>query len=231
MAVPWRSSNSFYRKYLYNYVLLYKNRADVKIFLEIILSLITVIVFGLFAIRPTFVTIATLLTEIKTKEDISLQLDQKISNISTAQELVERNQDRIALLHSAIPSIPTPHTYVRQVEGLTIKNSVKIEQLRMENVTLVGETKEEITPSFDEDTPDILVLPPQAGAIEFSLSASGNYLSLLAFLKDIQNARRPFVIDSFSITNVVESSQEKVVLTLTGRVPYINLVKPEQLLP
>lgn len=226
MATPWRTNNNFYRRYLYNFVLLYKKRADLKMFLEIILSLVTIIIFGIFAVRPTFVTIASLITEINSKVDISQQLDQKIANIGTAQTLVDQNREKIDRLNIAIPDSPTPQTYIRQIEGLVTKNSVLLEQLRMEDIALVGqEATDETLPTepIDEtETITSLVLPPTAAEINISLSVSGSYLSLLSFLKDVQNTRRPLVIDTFLVNSVIENRGQKLVLTINGRIPYIE---------
>src|SRR3989344_2584626 len=98
MAVRWRQDSGVYRKYLQNIVVLYQSRQDIQIFTEMLLSLGTIIIFGLFAIKPTLVTIAELITEQRAKNETIAIMDQKINNLVEAQTLFETEKDRLATL-------------------------------------------------------------------------------------------------------------------------------------
>src|SRR4030042_1069686 len=63
----------------------YSQRPNLKAYLELFLSLITVVVFGVFAIRPTIITIGKLLKEIKAKEETVVIMNQKIENHKTSK--------------------------------------------------------------------------------------------------------------------------------------------------
>lgn len=226
MAVIWRQEQLFYRKYLYNLILLYKNRDDVKMFLEILLSLVTVAVFGLFAIKPTAVTIASLTTEISSKGETIAIMDQKIENLAIAQQVYEQQRDTLRLLESSVPSKPDPHLYVRQIEGLITRHSLLLEGVTIEDVTLVGEEEiieaQEIT---DPNLPVPVSFPPEAKSTAVTISLSGDYQKQQEFLNDLQNLRRPILIDSISFDSVVTSTEEKIVLTIKGRIPHIRPIE------
>lgn len=225
MPAGIRQDQVFYRKYLYNIILLYKNRDDVKMSLEILLSLATVAIFAIFAIKPTFVTIAGLLTEIKSKQEIVAIMDQKIQDISSAQQVFEQQRAAIAVLQTAVPSKPDPHIYIRQVEGLINKNSLNFEGLIAQNITLIGDQQEEQPPGAPLDPDEIppLSFPQDAKSTEMTINTSGEFQKLQNFLKEMQSLRRPMLIDSASFDQIISASEEQLVLTITGRIPFVKI--------
>lgn len=207
---------------MYNLVLLYKNRQDIKMFLEILLSLLTVAGFGIFAIRPTVVTIANLITEIKSKQEIAQLLDTKINNLATAQQLYEQNRDTITLFETSIPNKPTPENYIGQLEAIVSKNSLTLENMSLEDLPLVGSVGAPIEKVEEEGKPTPRKIPSDATEMTISVGVSGTYQDLVAFLKDLESHRRPILIDSTSFDSIVAESDEKIVLTIKGRLAYIK---------
>jgi hypothetical protein len=61
MALGWRQGYSRYRAYFLNIYNLYKQRPDLRMFLEILLSLGAIAIFAAFAVRPTALTIVQLM--------------------------------------------------------------------------------------------------------------------------------------------------------------------------
>ncbi len=80
MALGWRKDYLRYRSYFLNVLNLYKRKEDLRMFLEIMLSLSAISFFSIFALRPTFLTIATLLKEINAKKGTIITMDTKIKN-------------------------------------------------------------------------------------------------------------------------------------------------------
>lgn len=219
MAVPWRQNSFFYRKYVYNFLLLYKNRSDIRMFLEVVLSLSTVCIFGIFAIRPTLLTIANLVTEIDNKKKVSSLMDTKISNLSRAQQNLSRNESLVELLSQSVPDGPEPQTYVRQVEALVARHSLGLTQFSVEKVNLKGQqTTEQQQINSDEQTNS--TLPPNAKTVDIAVTVSGTYENLKSFLQDLEKTRRMLVVDSFTMSLPRSSQNQQVSLTVTGRILY-----------
>jgi len=216
MALGWRKEYIRYKEYFLNVLTIYKQKEDLRMFLEILLSLVTVSFFGAFALRPTLVTIAALLTEIKSKEEIVAKLDTKIQNLSTAQTLLDQEITRLPLIENAIPQAASPETFVRQFEGLAAKNGVNLLGVSLGQVTLLGEVKK--APPEEGVTP----LPEDALGITFSVSLSGNYSELLGFLADLEKLRRPLAIDTTGITTTETEEGKTLVILVSGRAPYIG---------
>src|SRR5690348_2925170 len=81
------SKGPTYQKYLLDIMTIYKQRGDLQAYLEILLSIVAVGVFAVFAIKPTLVTIGGLITKNQTLQKTSNDLDTKIKNLGIAQTL------------------------------------------------------------------------------------------------------------------------------------------------
>lgn len=215
MALGWRKSYLRYRSFFLNLYNVYKRRPDVKMFLEIILSLVTISAFGVFALRPTALTIVQLLEEIEAKEETIEKMDIKIENLQTAQSLYNQQQTRISLLDQAIPDDPTPESYVRQLEGLASTRAVSVLGMSIGEVVLVG-TQEE------PESSDLEKLPQGSGGLTFSISVEGQYAQLNNFFNDLRNLRRPVKIDSANFNASETEEGQALVLVVQGRVPYLR---------
>ncbi len=215
MALGWRKGYVRYKSFFFNVYRVYKSRADMKMFLEIILSLVTVAFFASFALRPTALTITQLLQDISAKEETVAQMDKKIEGLAAAQKIFEREIKRIELLNQAVPDTPTPETFARQLEGLAAKHGITFNSLAMDDIVLVGKP-----PQVFSDRQDITDLPGNAGEIPFSLSAIGGYSNISTFLTDLENLRRPLKIDQATMSIAEIEAGKTLSLAVTGRIPY-----------
>ncbi len=216
MALGWRKDYLRYRSYFLNIVSVYKQRRDLKAFLELILTLVTISFFALFALKPTLLTIIELLREIEAKEETVEKMDTKIQNLQQAQTLYLQEEARINLLETAIPDKPAPDLFVRQIEGLSTSYPVNLLGITIGEVTLLGEEKE--IRSKDELQP----LPEGSKGITFSISIAGSYQSLVNFLSALEDMRRPVAVDAINILSPQLEETQNLILVVTGRTPYLK---------
>lgn len=208
----WHQNYQLYRKYLQNIIVLYQKRQDLKIFTELLLTLATVFIFGIFAIKPTLVTIAELYKEKKNKEEIILKMDQKISSLTQAEAFYDQAKEQIYLLNLAIPDQPLPESFVRQTEGLARKNNVTLTGLSVTNAPLIGQgTPSEQPPAFED-----------AQSFPVSLEATGNYFSLLSLLSDLELTRRPLSPQELKFSLINEEGATDLTLSLSGFIIYLK---------
>lgn len=223
MAANLRTDYVRSQRYFTDIVALYKRRPDLKAFMEILLSLGTIGVFAMFAIRPTLLTISNLLTEIKSKEETIAQMDEKITNLSAAQQILQQQKPVIDLLADAVPTDSKLDGYIRQVEGLIGRNSLQVFGLASGEITLSGtkvaQTKVNANPNQAKTQSDF---PPSAVPIEINVSVAGGYPSIASFLNNLSNLRRPILFDTVNFATTQVESGETLVLTVGGRIPYIN---------
>lgn len=222
MAVNLRTDYVRSQRYLTDIVALYKRRPDLKAFMEILLSLGTIGVFAMFALRPTLLTISNLLTEIKSKEETIAQMDEKLGNLSIAQQILQQQKPVIDLLKDAVPTDSKLDAYIRQVEGLISRNSLQVFALSSGEITLIG--NKTIPPTATTQNQEISEadFPASAIPIEVNLAVSGGYPSIAAFLNNLSNLRRPILFDSVNFATTQVENGQTLVLTVGGRIPYIK---------
>jgi Tfp pilus assembly protein PilO len=215
MAQNWRGSYTRYKEFFLNISTLYEKRSDVRAFLEIILSLSTVIIFLIFALKPTAITIVDLLQQIKERKETLSALTQKVTDLSTVNGIIQQNQNYIPDIDSAIPTIPNPDVLSEQTEGLAAKNSIEILGISVNQIPLVGSLTNSSTTKYAP-------LPENVNEMPFSISVKGSFSNLILFIHDFQNMRIATKIDTLSINSSVSNNGLNIVAVISGRVPYIG---------
>lgn len=216
MALGWRSQYNRYKDFFLNVSTMYKQRADLRAFLEIILSLSTVVIFLIFALKPTALTIISLLKEIEGKKQTITSLDKKIRDLNTANDVFSQHQNSITAIETAVANQPQPDAILQQIERLAARNSVNVLGATVGQVTLVGTTTVKKTSS------DLKPLPGSANSMPISMNISGPYANLLQFLKDFENLRIVTKIDSLTVNSSKTDSGQVIVAIVSGRVPFLQ---------
>jgi hypothetical protein len=216
MGPAWRSNYLRYKRFFLTFFDRYQDRQDLRMFLEILLSLATISLFSLLALRPTLITIAELIKEIESKKETVAVMEAKIENLSQAQAIYDQEINTIRLLETSIPKNPAPDGFIRQVEGLAYKDSVVVLAMSTAEITLVGKDAKEI-----EQTLDGRVIGT-GGEVTFSARVAADYRELFSFLSDMDKMRRPMDIDSLAL-NISKTEQGVLlVFVVNGRIPYMK---------
>ncbi len=168
-----------------------------RAYLEIFLTLITISLFGIFAIRPTMITIGRLLQEIKLKESTLATMNKKIADLNAAKDLYTKESEKIKLIEEAIPRSPQPDLIALQIEGLARENNVNIKSLGIEDTKILG------TPTPEDD-----------GVLTLTLNLSGEYQGLISFAKGMEDLRRPIMYDGLSLSLVQGKDSRALFMTL-----------------
>ncbi len=207
-----------YRSYFLNTMARYKERDDLKAYLEILFSLVTISVFAIFAFRPTLLTIAGLIKDIDTKEETLVTMNNKIQNLSKAQNLYDQERKNILLLGTAVPKDPSVDVFARQIEGLSGKRAQPV-RLSIDETMILGAQSKKDPKEIGNDFPE------DAESVSFSVSTSApidRYSLLSVFLKDFEKLRRPVKIDSLTFSSNKNSEQETLTLIVRGKFPFFS---------
>lgn len=229
MDTGWRRNYLRYKSFFLNMMTQYKERSDWKVYLEILLSLVTVSIFSVFALRPTILTIAELIKQIEEKKSTVAQMDKKIQDLGKAQTLVDRESANIFLLtETVIPKTPNSDIFSRQLEALSSKHQVPITNFRLGEAVIKGVSKE-TTESEDETNEESIELENEFNKMEFSINTPisvEQYESLLSFLRDFENLRMPSKIDTLevSVSNEEDVANRNLILILEGELPYLQSI-------
>jgi Tfp pilus assembly protein PilO len=171
-------------------------REKAQKYITIVLTLITSIILGLFAINPTFSTIANLQKQIDDNNFVEQKLQQKINDLSLLQQKYSNLQPDLPIINDAIPTTTQIPLFIAEVQSVAKDTSLNLTSLQTSEVNLSGPSAQKYA-SFD-----------------FTLTGSGSYQNIIDFVNRITNSQRVI-----SLSNVVLSTANgALALSLKGTV-------------
>lgn len=216
----WQENYQLYKRYVKNIALIYNKRKDVRNYIELMLSLSVIVIFGMFAIRPTFITIVELRQSINAKERTLELLNNKIDDLDRAQQVKVQFQNQLALLNTAVPDGPLPVVFARQIEGLAKRHNAQLFSIETQGVSIIGSQRQ--VPQEEIDPEETDRYPTESDSVEFTFDIIGTYQNIMELIADLERLRRPIFIDSMQMRTSDDSVESGfVVLSVTGRVPFI----------
>lgn len=223
MAISFETGYHRYRRYFTDISALYQKK-EARVYTGLILSLLTVAFFSFFAIRPTLVTIASLVKEIEDKRMIAQKLQEKISALSLAQKEYVAVSSELPLVEEALPQEPNLPLFIRQLETLAVQSGVALRTIQFGQVNLRGRLalKPDSVKTEQKE---------EASEITFSLSASGSYQNLKSFLQSLENLRRFVVISSFAFKPEEKEEAQLLILSVAGEAYYLTQIEMEEVSP
>ncbi len=179
-----------------------------RVSVELVLSLVTVMFFALFALRPTLNTMSQLVKEIEDKQKVDQALTKKIAALSTAQSEYMTYKERFTILESAVQSNLKLDDVLFYIEYMAGKSGIKLTGLRIKQfpVGQIGETSSEeqsepeVTTSAQQPVVKTPAKKQSIGIYEISLSFSGEYQKMLSFFAEMERTRPLFSVQGFSFS-------------------------------
>lgn len=216
--------------------------------LALILSLLAVSFFGIFAIKPTMVTIADLVKTIKDKEEVSRLLQTKIEVLTTAQVNYEKIRPSLAEIEKILPSEALFLRLLAEINLLAWENEVVLESGSFGDFIFINKSGEFVLEKNKKEaakeTPEAKealqpgAIPAEIGGssgkeydlseLTFTLRASGEYKNLRNLVVDLNNIDRIMVIESL-IYDTEASGQEETSLSVSLEIKAFYFEKGEVL--
>ncbi len=181
-----------------------------KVSLELFLSIGLVLFLGVFAIRPTLITMSNLLKEIDDKRQHNALLERKIAALNTAQNEYRRVEDRLPLLNQAIPEEPELIHNLKIIEKIAVDNRVVIQNI------IVNEIPAEENTQAGNRQKELTNLP-------LNLTIVGDYLAIRNFVAAIQGNRRAAVVDSVTFSLNDSNDERELSARITMNFPYFGV--------
>lgn len=206
MDLSWQTGYHRYRRYFVNLGQISRQK-KVQVYTGIVLSILASAFFLFFAIKPTLVTIASLIKEIKDKKIVVAKLETKINDLASAQQEYQTIAADLILVDQALPQESHMSLLVGQLETLSAAAGVGLESVNYSTVNLMEVEKKK---------------EPQE--ISFSFSASGSYQNLRTFLQSIISLRRIILINGFSFKKG-KSEGQPLVLTVYAKAYFLEQTK------
>lgn len=166
-----------------------------RVSIELILSVIVVIFFALFAIRPTLITMADLVKEIADKKEINKQMNLKLASLASAQEQYDLYQSQFYLLDEAIPRQLDLVKSLKKIEKLAGEGEFVIDRMSIQKVPATVDT-ELLSGNFGDYQREFLTI---------NVGVIGSYMQIREFIEKIMNLRQVVVVDQVLIEKMTES--------------------------
>lgn len=169
-----------------------------------IFSFLAISLFGWYAILPTMRTILFLRREIVDNTKVNKQMDEKIAALIEAQEAYERVEPKLSLLSDALPKTANALPLVSELQYLARDTESSISSVQVSSHTIQPtDPKPENISSTKTNTNTIKSLSKNTKAetepLPVSLTVTGSYPSIDAFLQGITTLRRIVTIESIKI--------------------------------
>jgi len=167
-----------------------------------------ILFFAIFAIRPTILTMADLIKEIKDKRELDKALGQKVAALSSAQTQYLQVKDSLFLLDQAIPQSPSIILSLKTIEKIASDRKLVIRGFALSGVP--EEKKVEIKEIAQMKRTDIT----------FMVDVTGDYQSIKEFVDDLSVYRRTFAIDRVVFKVKDDRGRKSLSATLSIKMPY-----------
>lgn len=155
-------------------------------YLVLILTFTTLAFFGYFAIKPTLATIATLQRDIEDSRFVNERLEEKISNLITAQESYQDITPDLPLVYANIPNAPQFSSLITALENLIAEYNASMSGLTIEPLSLYSS----VLPD-EKNTASAAAQP-----VHFNIELDGDYPHIVQFLERLIRINRLITIRS-----------------------------------
>lgn len=184
----------------YKEVLPYFKEKKTQAFTTLAFTLITLSIFGIFAISPTISTIAQLRKELDDNRHVDEQLQQKIINLGILQTKYIALEKDLPFVLAAVPTNPQAPTLVGQLYALAQASSITVNRLQTFEVEL-SKTKEAMN---------------QYSSFGFVIELSGSYTNTLRFIDALSTFNRVITVDTISM-NRISDQQTNLKTIIRGK--------------
>lgn len=179
----------------------------VKSYGGIIINLLALSVFIIFAIKPTVETILVLQKRLEDSNKVLEEISQKSENLSIAKRSYSEMDSSIkAKVQTAVPTSVSLKTLTTSLENIALNNEASISALQIQPLTIRSVTSSSMDKKLQE--------------LSFTYNVEGSYASLVNILKDLQETVRVISIDSLILNKTDVSSN--LLMSVTGKAYYLE---------
>lgn len=164
------------------------NKPVTRVSFELIVSILTVILFALFALRPTLLTMSDLLREIQEKQELDEQLGEKISSLATAQSEFSTYQAQIQALDQAILQNASLEEVAYYLESLLLDSGLGVQRVSF------GQIPVQVSPVSENPGQPVLT------KFQVQIVLDGDLAAFQAFMARVESVKPLFSIDGWSVS-------------------------------
>lgn len=193
------------RKELEATLLKFYSQPSARVSLELFITIIVIMFFAVFAIRPTLLTMSDLIKEIEDKRALDQALTEKVAALSTGQTEYLNFQPKIGTLEKALPSDPRLIDSLKLIEKIASDRRLAIVSIGIPEPPQISTASAEVMPERQN--------------LNFAVTVAGDYVTIREFVNDLQNAKRIMIVESI-IFRIDETDGEILKAQITINMPY-----------
>lgn len=197
-------SNIYFRYFTYIKPLI--RLPIVKTYGTTIFTIIIMIIFIFFAIKPTIETILVLQKKLEDSNQVLEKLQKKSKDLSLGKQNYNHLDSSIkSRIQIAIPDFVNLRSAIQTLEGAASAHNASISALQIQPQTL--ETK----------------LDNKIGILSevgFTFNVEGDYISLTSILQELATSSRLISIDNLSLSKISEG--EGIIMSISGKAWYLK---------
>jgi len=194
----------------------YREKEELWRYTEAVVTISTIVLFIVLAIRPTVMAISSLVSEIKNREKLAEEMGTKINQIIAAQDTYARIQEHLSIIDEAYPENYNLAQGASQLVGLSADNGLSVKSISFSEIDLLGKSKQSSSEKNQANK------TRNYDGVDFAISATGSYQSSIKFLQELGELRRLFIIDSYSLSSSKEIGSDIVNISISGFLTYYD---------
>jgi Tfp pilus assembly protein PilO len=180
-------------------------------YFEIMATIFLVVFFLIFAIRPTFDTIAQLVKKTDELKEVDTNLGKKIKDLILAQSVYSRLEEKLPLLDRAMPSKPTVDTLITDLETVVRNSNVELTTFTITKIGLTSDLW-----GKEADYKKGTKIP-----VKFSFSVKGNFFNGDKVLAGLSNLERLVDLDSVTFSSGKQDVGGDLLITVSGKAYFL----------
>jgi Tfp pilus assembly protein PilO len=198
--------NPRYSRY-YTYVRPILKNKVIRTYSSLIFSLIAVIIFTLYALKPTVQTIISLNKSIAEQTSTAAKIKNKINNLTQGRSNYENLSPNLKeKLTELVPNNPSLPSLINQLNISATLSDASVSGIQFESIVLESSTKP-------------LNKKPEIKEINFTMTAEGDYAKLIAFLEELNKMNRLVTISSVTFNKPQDSA---LFLSINAKAYYLK---------
>ncbi|MBI2011393.1 type 4a pilus biogenesis protein PilO [Candidatus Daviesbacteria bacterium] len=190
----------------YTYIKPVLRNSYVRTYSSLVFSLIAIVFFGVFAIRPTLKTIFSLQKDIAQQEQVLKQLTQKSTNLELGrQNYLNLDLASLEALDRLLPNNAALADLIDDLQTTAFENNASISGLQFQPIEI--------------ENSSTTVAKTNVQEVVFTINMQGSYQALLNVLDSLINFPRLISLSTVSL-NKIEGGP--LVLSINGKALYLK---------
>ncbi len=208
----------------YQKLTLIYQRPEIKIPVEVILSVFASIFLIAVAIRPTLITVTELKKKIVDQELVEKKLQTKINKLINANNQLNQFSNDLTLFARAVPENYTYANLAKKIELIASQQNLFVKSISFSSAMVTGNNKDkkENTKNKEWRNGDNII---KEFSIHFDLL--GNEFQLINFLTEVENLDRVSMIYNVELAKTMEQDGLEHQIRASGIIKSYYLVKDD----